>query len=304
MIRAKNGNEYHYRSIRWGGKVRTIYFGCGPAALAIVAMWSLDREADRRRRELQREWWRVEDERQRPVIEWSRRVDEAVRTALEGAGYRRHKRGEWRRRKAMTTTTTNPIQPAPAATTAPAKATPAPLTPELRAVERRWLDGAGDITRAEAGALLDARPEMVEASAASPSGQLLVALLKPLDGDKVRHELTRRKFFRVRRDLAGPDPTPAESLLAERAAVCWLDLQITDLGRIRLEDKATPSQVIQLMKRVDAAHRRFLSSVKALAVVRKLAVPDLKVNFDGRSVHFNSPAQPAGSPAPAIDVTP
>ncbi len=41
---------------------------------------------------------------------------------------------------------------------------------------------------------------------------------------------------------------------------------------------------------MDATHRRFLSAVKALALVRKLALPALQVNIARRQVNVVTPA--------------
>jgi hypothetical protein len=41
---------------------------------------------------------------------------------------------------------------------------------------------------------------------------------------------------------------------------------------------------------MDAANKRFLSAVKALAVVRKLAIPALQINVARRQVNVVAPA--------------
>lgn len=89
----------------------------------------------------------------------------------------------------------------------------------------------------------------------------------------VAQEALRRRVAQVRAELAGPDPTPIERLLAERAALCWL-------GVYRLEALAAPAdptkrRAVFLQKQLDGAHRRFLSSLRTLATVRRLAVPTL-----------------------------
>jgi hypothetical protein len=52
-------------------------------------------------------------------------------------------------------------------------------------------------------------------------------------------------------------------------------------------------------KRIDAAHRRYLSAIKTLATVRKLALPALQVNIARRQVNVLGPtaAPDAGAAA-------
>ena len=91
-------------------------------------------------------------------------------------------------------------------------------------------------------------------------------------------EAIGRKLDKVRTDLEGPSPTPIERLLAERATLCWFmanwyeeSFQRTNCVSIK--------QAEYLQRRIDRAHRRFLTSVETLARVRKLAVPILQVNL-------------------------
>src|SRR5262245_8130442 len=94
-----NGRQYYYRSRREGGRVTTEYCGCGyPAGLFA----QLD-EIDRRDRLLQqldakaeRDEWRQIDEALDDLVAAARR---AASEALTAAGYHRHHRGEWRKRR-------------------------------------------------------------------------------------------------------------------------------------------------------------------------------------------------------------
>jgi hypothetical protein len=72
--------------------------------------------------------------------------------------------------------------------------------------------------------------------------------------------------------LAGPNPSPLESLLAERAALCWLTVYSYEDALAR-SDKLTHRDAEFHHRRIDAAHRRFLSSVKTLTVIRKRGCP-------------------------------
>jgi hypothetical protein len=99
----------------------------------------------------------------------------------------------------------------------------------------------------------------------------------------------------MRAELAGPDPTPLERLLVERIVACWLQLHYIDIRLPQSEAKLTMKQVEYLEDRRDRAHRRYLSAIKTLATVRKLALPVLQVNIAKKQVNV------AGSCLPADD---
>src|SRR5438309_1646009 len=73
-------------------------------------------------------------------------------------------------------------------------------------------------------------------------------------------------------DLLGPDPCPLERLLVQRLVTCWLQVQDADLRFAQAKELPIPwGDYYQ--RRMDRAHRRYLSAVKTLAVVRRLALP-------------------------------
>jgi hypothetical protein len=93
-----------------------------------------------------------------------------------------------------------------------------------------------------------------------------------------------RKIAAVQAELEGPDPTPVERLLAERAALCWFLVHWHE----RSFENATELNLIQAdfhQRKIDRAHARFLSAVRTLAQVRKLAVPALQVNIAKNQVN-------------------
>lgn len=90
---------YYYRSVRRGGRPRRQYVGRGVGAELAALLDSLARErkqAEAAARRAERERLEAID---RPVEELDRLADLAARAALAAAGYRQHKRGEWRRRR-------------------------------------------------------------------------------------------------------------------------------------------------------------------------------------------------------------
>jgi hypothetical protein len=97
-----NGRQYYYRSRREGGRVVTEYVGGGRDAELIAALETVDRD----KREGQRYEDRFDRERieaeDRDFVEWFDRVEAVAVDALEAAGYHRHNRGEWRKRRGRT----------------------------------------------------------------------------------------------------------------------------------------------------------------------------------------------------------
>lgn len=99
-------------------------------------------------------------------------------------------------------------------------------------------------------------------------------------------EAIRRKMESLRAELAGPEPTPIERLLAERAAYCWLVVWQYE-HRLAREDGLTIRQADFHHRRIDAAHRRYLSSLRTLAQVRKLDLPAVQINLGGNQVNVS-----------------
>ena len=95
----ERGGLYYTRSRKVDGRVVREYIGTGPLA-------ELAAEADaceRRRREEEAEAWREERERmealEAPIEELCEAAELLSQAALYAAGYHRHNRGEWRKRR-------------------------------------------------------------------------------------------------------------------------------------------------------------------------------------------------------------
>jgi hypothetical protein len=94
------------------------------------------------------------------------------------------------------------------------------------------------------------------------------------------------KADEVLAEVAGPNPTPLERLLAERIATTWLELYALDM-MVAQEvkpgvGKLLPAGVEAADKRRGRAHRRYLAAIHELALVRRLLVPALRVHIDQR----------------------
>ena len=109
----------------------------------------------------------------------------------------------------------------------------------------------------------------------------------------------RQKLEIMRGELAGPNPSALERLLAERIATCWLhvyQLETTYAGK----DSMSLELGNYYQKNIDRAHKRYLSAIKTLATVRKLALPVLQVNIAKKQVNMAGPCLPADGAKEAV----
>ena len=106
------------------------------------------------------------------------------------------------------------------------------------------------------------------------------ALLRSMSGKSILLEEDARqqmKALHVR--LAGKSPSPLETLLVERIVTCWLHLHYYEtLAAQSLKDQSLRQSEAH-GKRIEQAHRRYLSAIKALAQVRRLELPAVQVNI-------------------------
>ena len=87
-------------------------------------------------------------------------------------------------------------------------------------------------------------------------------------------ETLPRKLDQLRAELGGPDPAPLERLLVKRVVSCWLHLHHLELTYASKESMSLELGAYY-QRCLDRAHRRYLSAIKTLAVVRRLALPVL-----------------------------
>lgn len=83
-------------------------------------------------------------------------------------------------------------------------------------------------------------------------------------------ESLERKASDLRKELAGPDASPLERLLADRVVACWLQTSFWDSMQTQEFDNGGRNAI---RRHQDSAHRRFETAAKNLALVRKLLAP-------------------------------
>ena len=93
------GTRYYTRSRRVGGRVVREYVGTRPRAALAAELDAEDRDQRRLERAALREERRQLADLDAPTTRLSALVDALAAGALLRAGYRRHDRGDWRRRR-------------------------------------------------------------------------------------------------------------------------------------------------------------------------------------------------------------
>ena len=164
-----------------------------------------------------------------------------------------------------------------------------PDSPEaMRQIIERAQNGDADAIPA-LRQLLDRVPAIREVVGANLERTVERSISKSLGGDDnlAFREALSRKLAALRGELEGPSPSPTERLLVDRVVACWLQVQEADLRYAQAGNCSFP-QANYHLKRQDRAHRRFLSAMKTLATVRKLALPMLQVNIGENQVNVAS----------------
>ena len=109
----------------------------------------------------------------------------------------------------------------------------------------------------------------------------------------------RKKLEAMRGELAGPALDPLERLLVERIVSCWLFLYHLETIYAS-KDSMSLELGSYYQKSIDRAHLRYLSAIKTLATVRKLALPVLQVNIAKKQVNVAGSLLPADGAREAV----
>ncbi len=286
----RKGRRFYYRSVRAGDRVRSEYVGAGPGAELVATMDEMDRlarEAGAEALQAERAALDDEDREQAGRFDW---IESVARQAIESAGYHRHNRGPWRRRRMTGSIATipDPIGETPASR--------AEIADVLKRVQN------GDTTAgARLREMIAADPgRMLEVSGGNLAGQVERAMVARMaQWNPIWAETLPPKLDALRLDLGGADPSPIERLLVERVVACWLDLHALEV-RAASPGEMTIPQAEHRDKMRDRSHRRYLGALKSLAVVRKLGVVLVLANVDARTVNVD---QRSADPSAGESVT-
>lgn len=90
-------------------------------------------------------------------------------------------------------------------------------------------------------------------------------------------------------EIAGPNPSILERLLADQVILCWQHLRYLEIGYSRPQSR-TFREGEYFERCIDRAQKRYLNAIKTLAQIRKLGLPALQVNIaaeGGRQVNIS-----------------
>ncbi len=157
----------------------------------------------------------------------------------------------------------------------------------LRALSERAENGDKEARKELRRALRESAPEIViRASDICRRGEW--ALIKTAAAnDPLTEEALLARLDLIRADVAGPDPSPLEVLLAERICSLWLLIEVLEMlvsaqlsAALPPEQRCPMSYLQHVFKWQESANRRFLSATRELARVRKLQNNTPAVQFN------------------------
>jgi len=157
---------------------------------------------------------------------------------------------------------------------------------ELEALSDKAKEGDVEAMRELRQALRESSPEIVARSSDfARTGQRVLA--ETIAGDEpLMEEAIVCRLDLMHAEVAGENPTPLEVLLTERVVSSWLVVEVLEsLMNAQLKrGKDVPRAPISYLKFVigwlESAHRRYLSSIRDLARVRKLQNNTPSVQFN------------------------
>jgi hypothetical protein len=158
--------------------------------------------------------------------------------------------------------------------------------PETKEMLKRAAEGDQSCLPAVQALLADGdRGESYWEAFGSPTVWLRQNITKKAAGDNVlSKEANDQELDAISSELEGPNPTPIERLLAERASLCWFIVHWYENTYTNASGWSL-NQALYQQRKIDKAHSRFLSEVRTLAQVRKLALPALQVNIGKNQVN-------------------
>ena len=134
--------------------------------------------------------------------------------------------------------------------------------------------------------LCEGHPELW-AGIGNLAAQAQASLIQAIAGkNEVVAEAIGRRAAELRRELAGPEPTPLERLLVSRIVACWLALHYAEMRYAQNLGKLTMEQGEYHQRTIDRAQKRYLAAIKALAQVRRLLTPAVQVNIADQQINI------------------
>lgn len=157
----------------------------------------------------------------------------------------------------------------------------AQLNERIRAAE----DG-DQAALAEVQAVYAAVPR-IAAAAVGAAHNVEAALFDAMNLGPYSRWITRKQLHELQREIAGPNPSPLETLLADHVALCHLEsLHWAGVKAERLRESHAPETGEYYSRRAEQAHRQFLKAARTLATVRRLTSPVTQINLGNQQVNI------------------
>lgn len=273
MNRDRRG--YFYRSQRSGERVTREYLGKGAAAEYQARRVQSERAQVARERSKDAATRRDAAALASEVAGACDAIKDVVRAELQRHGYRQHARGQWRKQRMKQLQKAAPMDEREAR-----QKQITALIPKARHDKKAT---AQLLELMEVQGITDGM-----ARANDVAGQAELSIIKAFSGDDVfLSELHQRRLKTMRREMAGENPTALESLLAERIALCWFHVHLCEVTLAQHGEKMSLNVAAYQQKRLDGAHKRYLSAIKTLAEVRKMQLPNVQVNIGEKQVNVS-----------------
>ncbi len=147
-----------------------------------------------------------------------------------------------------------------------------PVVEELLDLSRR-AEEEGVAVLPEIRAFLDLHPDLSHRIGDLAENAKLAVIDTAVGGHALGKEAAMRRATELEAELAGPDASPLEKLLAGHVTVAWLAAAEAE-ATAAANGKAAPLPRADFLdRRRDRAHKRLESALKTLAIVRKLLRP-------------------------------
>ena len=300
----KSRGQPHYVRSQWrNGKAVQEYIGSGPLAVLIAAEDERHRREVHNEKEEYRAWRERIEVNDAAFVAYDNAVTAVFNAAMTAAGYHRLNRGKWRKRRMETAQIEKSQEETEELTDEEEEELTDEEEEELAAQERK-AKFTRDLEFAERGIerlRTNGDLERFAEKMCAPAAVLLpAAVCETFPSPAMVIPLMRERVQKRARDLAGPNPTALEELLAERLAFCAFQADCNELALQRRSQTVQddPVRSAFLQKRADSAHKRCLSAAKTLAQVRQSQQPTVQVNIGERQINVLESPQPAGSAAP------
>lgn len=271
----RGSNRYFYKARRVGRRVVKEYVGGGRVAELSAQLHGYEKQIarlaateyllDRIGREADAAF----------AVEFDALCGRAIGRWLTALGFHRHHRGAWRRRRGF-----RGVKPVQLTRRAPFDEW---NTDTLKAAggfpPKDLLDRAAEGDAEVLPALerhLDENPACVPLFG-DIGRQALVRVIRAVaNGNLTFERAMLRQAGALRRRLAGEAPSAPEVLLAERATMRWLTLSVHGASYNAEPRQGMPyKEHVFHKKRIGGANRRLQSTLRTLATVRRLRLPDL-----------------------------